>query len=158
MKNVLATMCYIDNGDEFLMLLRNKKKNDIHKGMIISVGGKIEDGESPEDCVIREVKEESNLNIINPKLRGIITFPNFQNETNWYTYVYTATEYTGNITDNCVEGELIWIKKDDIKNKKIKTWEGDFFFLNWLIENKPFFSAKFIYKNNKYINHEVKFY
>ena len=71
MNNVLATMCYVDDGQNFLMLKRTKKENDIHEGLTISVGGKFEAGESPENCVIREVKEETNLDIIKPKLRGI---------------------------------------------------------------------------------------
>ena len=107
MNNLLATMCYIDNGDSYLMLKRNKKENDIHEGLTISVGGKFEIGESPEDCVIREVKEETNLDIIKPKLRGIITFPNFDGNKDWYTYVFTAKEYTGNLTKDCNEGDLV---------------------------------------------------
>ena len=146
---MLATMCYIDSGDSFLMLKRNKKENDIHEGLTISVGGKFEPGESPEDCIIREVKEETNLDIISPKLRGIITFPSFDGEKDWYTYVFTATEYTGSMIEDCNEGELIWVKKTEIQN--IKTWEGDYIFLDWLVKNKPFFSAKFNYKNNKFI-------
>lgn len=154
----LGSMCYVDNGDSFLMLKRTKKKNDIHKDLTISVGGKFEEGETPEECVIREVKEETNLNIINPKLRGIIVFPNFEENTNWYTYVFTATEFSGILTDDCPEGDLIWVKKEDIKNRKIHTWEGDYIFLDWLIENKPFFSAKFIYENNQFKDYSVTFY
>ncbi|MBU0278038.1 8-oxo-dGTP diphosphatase [Gemella sp. zg-570] len=151
-------MCYIDNGDEFLMLTRNKKENDVHEGLTISVGGKIENGESPEECIIREVKEETNLDITNPTLRGIITFPDFEQGVNWYTYVFTAEKYSGQMTKNCDEGDLIWIKKEDIKNRKINTWEGDYIFLDWLIDKKSFFSAKFVYKNKKLIEHSVNFY
>ena len=147
MNNVLATMCYIDNGDSFLMLKRTKKENDIHEGLTISVGGKFEVGESPEDCVIREVKEETNLDIINPKLRGIITFPNFDGEKDWYT---------GTLTKDCDEGDLVWVKKSEIQN--INTWEGDYIFLDWLVKEKPFFSAKFNYKNKKFIDYDVTFY
>lgn len=156
--DILATMCYIDNGDSYLMLKRNKKENDIHKNLIISVGGKLENGETPEECVIREVKEETNLDIKNPKLCGIITFPNFENKNNWYTYVFKVNNFTGNITKDCNEGELIWINKKDILNKKINTWEGDFIFLEWLINNKNFFSAKFNYKEKKLIDYTVNFY
>ena len=92
MNNVLATMCYVDDGQNFLMLKRTKKENDIHEGLTISVGGKFEPGESPEDCVIREVKEETNLDIINPKLRGIITFPNLMvKKTGTHTYTQQPT-------------------------------------------------------------------
>jgi len=129
------------------MLKRTKKENDIHEGLTISVGGKFEVGESPEDCVIREVKEETNLDIINPKLRGIITFPNFDGEKDWYTYVFTAQNYTGTLTKDCDEGDLVWVKKSEIQN--INTWEGDYIFLDWLVKEKPFFSAKFNYKNKE---------
>lgn len=156
--NILASMCYIDRGDSFLMLKRNKKNNDIHNNFIISVGGKLENGESPEECVIREVKEETNLEIKNPTLRGIITFPDFEKGINWYTYVYTVKNFEGKITSDCPEGDLLWINKKDILERKINTWEGDFIFLKWLIKNKPFFSAKFNYKNKKLINYDVKFY
>jgi mutator mutT protein len=149
-------MCYVDDGENYLMLKRNKKENDIHEGLTISVGGKFEPGESPEDCVIREVKEETNLDIIKPKLRGIITFPNFDGEKDWYTYVYTATNYEGTLTEDCNEGDLVWIKKSEIQN--IKTWEGDYIFLDWLVKDKPFFSAKFNYKNNEFVDYEVTFY
>ena len=144
MNNVLATMCYVDDGENYLMLKRNKKENDIHEGLTISVGGKFEPGESPEDCVIREVKEET------------ITFPNFDGEKDWYTYVYTATDYKGTLTEDCNEGDLVWVKKSEIQD--IKTWEGDYIFLEWLVKDKPFFSAKFNYKNNKFIDYEVTFY
>ena len=145
MNNVLATMCYVDDGENFLMLKRNKKENDIHEGLTISVGGKFEPGESPEDCVIREVKEETNLDIINPN-----------GEKDQYTYVYAATNYKGNLTEDCNEGDLIWVKKSEIQN--IKTWEGDYIFLDWLVKDKPFFSAKFNYKDNTFIDYEVTFY
>ena len=156
MANILATMCYIDNGDSYLMLHRNKKENDIHEGLTISVGGKLDPNESPEECVVREIKEETNLDIINPKLRGIITFPNFDGENDWYTYVYTATNYNGTLIENCPEGELVWVKKSEMAS--IKTWEGDYIFLDWLVKDKPFFSAKFIYENSKFIDYDVIFY
>ena len=156
MNNLLATMCYIDNGDSYLMLKRNKKENDIHEGLTISVGGKFEIGESPEDCVIREVKEETNLDIIKPQLRGIITIPNFDGNKDCYTNVLTAKDYPGNLTKDCNEGDLVWVKKNEIQN--IKTWEGDYIFLDWLVQDKPFFSAKFNYKDNKFIDYEVTFY
>ncbi|AME10179.1 DNA mismatch repair protein MutT [Gemella sp. oral taxon 928] len=149
-------MCYIDDGENFLMLKRTKKKNDIHEGLTISVGGKFEAGESPEDCVIREVKEETNLNITKPRLRGIISFPLFDGEKDWYTYVFTADNFSGTLTKNCNEGDLVWVKKSEIN--KINTWEGDYIFLEWLVTNKPFFSAKFNYINKKFINYNVVFY
>lgn len=156
MKKILATMCFIDNGTSYLMLKRNKKENDIHEGLTISVGGKMEAGETPEECVIREVKEETNLDIIKPRLRGIITFPNFDGENDWYTYVFTATNFSGQLTENCPEGDLVWVEKNNIQN--IKTWEGDYIFLDWLVKEKPMFSAKFNYENNEFIDYDVVFY
>ncbi|MBF0709670.1 MULTISPECIES: 8-oxo-dGTP diphosphatase [unclassified Gemella] len=158
MNNILATMCYIDTGSHYLMLKRNKKDNDIHEGLTISVGGKMEGGESPQEGIIREVKEETGLDLKNPKLRGIISFPNFDGKSNWYTYVFTASDYTGQILEDSPEGDLLWIAKEDIKNRKIKTWEGDFIFLDWLIDEKSFFSAKFEYIDKKLKNYSVDFY
>ncbi|MDO4813518.1 MAG: 8-oxo-dGTP diphosphatase [Gemella sp.] len=158
MKNILASMCYIDTGSHYLMLKRNKKENDVHEGLTISVGGKIEAGETPEEAIIREVKEETGLDISKPKLRGIITFPKFDGENNWYTYLFTATNFSGNMLENCPEGDLIWVDKEDIKNRKIHTWEGDFIFLDWLIDEKPFFSAKFEYVNKELKDYSVEFY
>ena len=89
-------------------------------------------------------------------MRGIITFPNFDGEKDWYTYVFTAPNYTGILTKDCDEGDLVWVKKSEIQN--INTWEGDYIFLDWLVKEKPFFSAKFNYKNKKFIDYEVTFY
>ena len=152
----LATICYIDNGKEFLLLLRNKKPNDVHEGKYIGVGGKLEAAETPEECAVREIFEETGLQATKMEMKGIITFPEFTPGHDWYTYVFTATEYTGSMIEDCNEGELIWVKKTEIQN--IKTWEGDYIFLDWLVKNKPFFSAKFNYKNNKFIDYTVTFY
>ena len=153
---MITTLCYLEKDNKYLMLHRTKKENDINKNKWLGVGGKLEKNETPEQCLFREVKEETNLDIINPKLRGIITFPNFDGEKDWYTYVYTATNYKGSLTEDCNEGDLIWVKKSEIQN--IKTWEGDYIFLDWLVKDKPFFSAKFNYKDNKFIDYEVTFY
>lgn len=141
----LATLCYIEKDDEMLFLHRNKKKNDVHWGKYIGLGGKLEPGESPDECVVREVKEESGLEMSNPVLRGIMTFPLFDGVEDWYTFLYSASEYSGDILDSD-EGELHWIKKESVE--KLNLWEGDRLFLDWMSKHE-FFSAKFIYKDGK---------
>jgi len=151
---ILATLCYIRKDGKTLMLLRNKKENDIHEGKWNGLGGKFEAGESPEDCVIREVKEESGLKIKAPKLHGVISFPKFDGKNDWYTFIYSAKEYEGEIIDSR-EGELYWIDDDKVLN--LNLWEGDKIFLKWIYEDK-FFSAKFIYVDGKLQDYVVSFY
>lgn len=136
------------------MLHRVKKNQDIHEGKWNGLGGKFLPGESPQECVIREVCEESGLKIIRPQLRGFLTFPNFKEGQDWQMFLYTATEFTGQITD-CDEGHLEWI--DDSQLKKLLLWEGDYLFLDWLDQNR-FFTGKFIYENKKLKSHTVHFY
>jgi 8-oxo-dGTP diphosphatase len=150
----LATLCYVIDQDKTLMLYRNKKKNDVHEGKWNGLGGKFEQGETPEECVIREIKEESGLLIKNPKLRGFITFPMFDGKKDWYVFLFTATEFKGTLIDSN-EGHLEWIPNE--KLLEINLWEGDSIFIPWLFEDK-FFSAKFIYENGKFIGHSVEFY
>lgn len=152
----LATICYIDNGSQFLMLLRNKKEHDVHKGKWIGVGGKFEAGESPEECAIREVREETGLIAKTLELKGVITFPEFTPENDWYTYIFKITEFEGTVIEDCREGTLQWVDYDHILS--LPTWKGDLIFLQWLLENKPFFSAKFQYQDNEYVSHSVNFY
>ncbi|GMQ62623.1 NUDIX hydrolase [Vallitalea maricola] len=146
----LGTLCYIEKDGRTLMLHRVKKENDIHEGNWIGLGGKIENGESPVECVIREVKEESGLTIKNPDLRGILTFPEFGKD-NWYVFLYTATEFNGDLIE-CNEGDLKWIDNEDLLNLKMS--EGDNLFLKWLKKYKMF-SAKFIYDGKKLIDYDL---
>jgi len=151
----LATLCYIEKDEKFLMLHRTKKKNDMHKDLWVGLGGKFEAGESPENCVIREVYEESGLKIQNPKLKGIMTFPNDFNNEDWYVFLFTATEFTGELKP-CNEGELVWIEKNNLDN--IPMHEGDRHFTKWIQENKGIFSVKFIYDNGKLQHYELSTY
>ena len=151
----LATICYIDNGKEFLLLHRNKKANDVHAGKWIGVGGKLEKGETPQECAVREILEETGLRVNKPILKGIITFPDFTPDNDWYTYVFKATEFEGELID-CDEGTLEWVPYEEILSKS--TWEGDYTFLSWILEDKPFFSAKFSYKGEKLVESHVDFY
>ena len=141
----LSTICYIDNGSQFLLLLRNKKKNDYHQGKYISVGGKFEPGESPEECAIREIKEETGLNAKELILKGFITFPNFQHDgEDWYSFVYRVVDFDGELDFDSDEGTLYWVDYDKIK--QMPTWEGDYIYLDWVMDaDVEFFSAKFIY-------------
>ena len=136
------------------MLHRIKKKNDIHKNKWNGLGGKLEPGESPEECVKREVFEESGLIIESPNLHGVITFPKFDGIDDWIVFVYTANNFEGNLIE-CDEGKLDWVSDDQLLN--LNLWEGDKIFIPWLTQNK-FFSAKFIYEKKKLINYDVIFY
>ncbi len=150
----LATLCYVFNENKVLMINRNKRANDIHLGKWNGLGGKFNPGETPEECVIREVYEESGLLIKNPLLKGFLTFPAFDDEEDWYVFVFTAKEFSGKLKESD-EGELEWIEWEKILN--LPLWEGDKYFLEWLNQDR-FFSAKFIYKNSRYITHSVIFY
>jgi 8-oxo-dGTP diphosphatase len=150
----LATLCYIRRNNKTLMLLRNKKENDIHQGKWNGLGGKFNPGESPEECVTREVYEESGLVIKKPSLRGIMTFPDFSAGEDWYVFIFSASEFQGTLL-NSGEGKLQWI--DDNQILSLNLWEGDKIFLKWLEQDK-FFSAKFIYETGDLKNFQVVFY
>ncbi|MBF0786636.1 MULTISPECIES: 8-oxo-dGTP diphosphatase [unclassified Streptococcus] len=150
----LATICYLDNGRELLLLHRNKKKDDVHAGKWIGVGGKLEAGETPQECAVREIFEETGLRA-RPVLKGIITFPNFTPNHDWYTYVFTATEFEGELSE-CEEGTLEWVPYEEVLSKP--TWEGDHTFVSWLLESRPFFSAKFSYEGEQLVDSQVDFY
>lgn len=152
----LATLCYLidKKQDSTLMIHRIKKANDYHRGKWNGLGGKFELGESPEDCAKREVREESGLILKNLRLKGFITFPLFDGNDDWYVFLFTSDEFEGKLI-NSAEGNLEWIPNEKLTS--INLWEGDKLFIPWLFEDK-FFSAKFIYKNGKYFDHEVNFY
>lgn len=150
----LATLCYVQKDGHTLMLYRNKKENDYHEGKWNGLGGKFEQGESPEECAVREVKEEAGLTILNPKMRGFITFPLFDGKDDWYVFVFTADEYEGELIES-PEGKLEWIPNDKLFD--LNLWEGDVIFLKWLFKDK-FFSAKFNYKDGEFVDHSVVFH
>ncbi len=145
----LATLCYIKKDGKTLMLHRNKKDKDMNGGKWIGLGGKIEDGETPEECAIREIKEESGLIPKNLILKGILTFPTFDDYETWYVFLYLVTEFEGDLIESS-EGTLKWIEDDQLFN--LPMWEGDKIFLSWLNE-KGIYSAKFNYKNDKFIDY-----
>ena len=150
----LATLCYVHNNDKTLMIHRVKKENDYHEGKWNGLGGKFDQGETPEECVIREVKEETGLTIKSPHLHGFLTFPMFDGKDDWYVFVYTAEEFVGKLIDSR-EGNLAWIPNE--KLTELNLWDGDQVFLPWLFQDK-FFSAKFNYENGKMKDYSVTFY
>ena len=140
-----CTLCYIENDrDEYLMLHRVKKKNDVNQDKWIGVGGKFEDKESPEECLLREVQEETGLTLTDYRFRGIVTFASDGWETE-YMHLYTATGYEGTMKE-CDEGNLEWVKKSEVQNLPI--WEGDKIFFRLLEEDRPFFSLKLSYEGD----------
>ena len=151
---ILSTLCYIEDDSSYLMMLRNKKKNDVNAGKWIGPGGKFENGESPEECVLREVYEETGLTLDNYLLRGIITFSSegWEDEV---IFLYTADKWHGELAV-CAEGELEWIKKDELE--KISLWEGDKIFLKLLADNSPFFSLKLSYKGDELTDKKLIIY
>jgi len=151
---ILATLCYVKQNGKTLMIHRNKRPNDIHAGKWNGLGGKFEAGESPEDCVIREVREESGLTIRAPHLHGLLTFVNFKGN-DWYVFVYTADEFQGELTRDVSEGSLEWIPDGEIL--RLPLWDSDLVFLPWL-NQEGFFSAKFNYDGEKFVDYTVVSY
>ena len=150
----LATLCYVTDDKNTLMLYRNKKENDYHEGKWNGLGGKFEPGESPEECAIREIKEESGLSVKNPVMNGFITYPLFDGKDDWYVFLFTFRDFEGELIDS-PEGKLEWIPND--KLTELNLWDGDSIFLKWILQGK-FFSAKFIYKDGKFIDYVVNFH
>ena len=144
-----CTLCYLESEKgEYLMLHRVKKKNDVNHDKWIGVGGKFEEDESPEECLLREVREETGLTLTRWRFRGIITFVAEGHETE-YIYLYTADQWTGEMIE-CNEGDLEWIPKGKVCDLPI--WEGDKIFFR-LIENpdSPFFSLKMAYRGDELV-------
>lgn len=142
---ILTTLCYIEKEDKYLMLHRVKKENDMNKDKWIGVGGKFEEGESPEDCVLREVEEETGLRLTKYRHRGILTFLSDEWEGE-YIHLFTADKYEGEIKE-CNEGELVWVPKSELEN--LHLWEGDKIFLRLLMEKEEFFSLKLRYEGER---------
>ena len=147
MKN--TTLCYIKKDDKYLLLHRTKKKDDPNEGKWIGVGGHIEDGESPEECLLREVKEETNLTLTSYRYRALITFVSDVYETE-NMYLFTADAFDGELDYACDEGELEWVSKDKLLD--LPMWEGDKKFLPLIMdETIKFFTMELIYKGDKLV-------
>lgn len=143
-----TTLIYIEHNGNYLMLHRTKKKNDQSHDKWLGIGGKFEDKESPEDCILRETREETGLTLTNYRYRGIVTFVSDIWETE-YMHLFTADGFTGDLIE-CQEGDLQWISKKKLLS--LPMWEGDRIFLNLLFDRaQPFFSLKLVYKGDRLI-------
>lgn len=147
----LTTLCYIERDEKYLMLHRIKKQNDLNHDKWIGVGGKFEQNETPEECMLREVKEETGLTLTKYQSRGILTFISNEWETE-YIHLFTATEFEGTMTE-CNEGELVWVPKNEIEN--LKLWEGDKIFLRLLQESDIYFSLKLRYEGDTLVESKL---
>jgi len=150
----LATLCYVRHNRHTLMLHRVKKENDMHAGKWNGLGGKFLPGETPEACAIREIEEESGLRATDLQLRGVLTFPAFAKEEDWYCFLFTVTAFEGSLIESD-EGNLRWIPDEDLLS--LHLWPGDRIFLPWLKQSR-FFSGKFEYHNGNLVDHQVVFY
>ncbi|MDO4512811.1 MAG: 8-oxo-dGTP diphosphatase [Lachnospiraceae bacterium] len=147
-KQAFTTLCYVEKDGKYLMLHRTKKEKDINKDKYIGIGGHIEHGETPNECIIREAREETGLRLINPRLRGLLTF--VIDDMDEYTFLYTCTDFEGTLKE-CDEGDLEWIPKEKIKD--LPLWEGDKIFFKMLEEKEDFFTLKLIYVNDKLVDY-----
>ena len=143
----LTTICYIEQDGNYLMLHRTKKENDQSHDKWLGVGGKFDKDDSPDECILREVKEETGLTLTSYQLRGVMTFVSDIWETE-YMFIYTADEFEGELAE-CSEGDLQWIKKTEVMN--LKLWEGDKIFLKKLIDGDGFFTVKMEYEGEKLV-------
>lgn len=144
---LLTTLCYIEQDDKYLMLHRVKKKNDLNHDKWIGIGGKFEKDETPEECLLREAREETGLELTDYRFRGIVVFISNEWETE-YMHLFTADGYTGEMKE-CNEGELVWIPKKEVMN--LKLWEGDKIFFRLLEEDKGFFTLKLRYEGDELV-------
>ena len=158
-KTVLTTICYIEKGGKTLMLYRNKKKNDVHEGKYVGIGGKFEFGETPEECIIREIKEETGLTVNSLRYHGLISFPKFANDDNWYMFIFSCRDFEGEVPedrlDDCPEGRLLWVDNDKVID--LNMWDGDRVFLEW-VATKKVFNAKIEYEDGELKRYNVDFY
>ncbi len=163
-----TTLCYIEKNGAYLMMLRNKKKVDENAGKWIGVGGKFEEGESPEECVCREVKEETGLILTDYQFRGVLTFVSNEWGTE-YMHLFTATgfidpkhedaayaHFENMPVPDCEEGELRWILKEKIED--LNLWEGDRPFLKLLAEDAPFFTMRLQYEGDRLVQFDSRVY
>ncbi len=142
-----STLCYITRGSDVLMLHRVKKEKDVNKDKWIGIGGKFEDGESPDECLLREAKEETGLTLTNWRCRGVVTFL-CEGVEGEYMYLFTADGFEGELKE-CDEGDLEWISREKLDS--LPKWEGDKLFLDLLWQDAPFFLMTLEYRKDKLI-------
>jgi 8-oxo-dGTP diphosphatase len=150
----LATLCYVRRSAQTLMVHRVKKANDIHEGKWNGLGGKLEPGESPEECAIREILEESGLRATQMRLKGFLTFPLFARDEDWYAFVFVVDEFEGELIDS-PEGDLEWVDNNRILD--LNLWGGDRLFLP-LLDQPGIFSGKIVYQDGRLVGHEMLIY
>ena len=147
----MTTLCYLERDGRYLMLHRTKKVNDENRDKWIGVGGKFEDGESPEDCMRREILEETGLTVTKFRYRGIVTFVSDRWECE-YMHLFTCTDWTG-VQKECDEGELAWIDQRALYD--LTLWQGDRIFLELIRTETPFFSLKLTYQGEALVGAEL---
>ena len=147
-----TTLCYIERDGSYLMLHRVKKERDPNRGKWIGVGGGLEENESPEDCVRREVTEETGLTLLRPVLRSVVTFVMDGGEEE-IMFLFTCSDFTGTVRGDCDEGELAWIPKSAVYG--LELWEGDRVFLSRIAQDAPFFTLKLVYDRNENLTEAV---
>ena len=142
-----TTLCYLQEKNRVLMLHRVKKEHDVNEGKWIGIGGKLEEGENPQECMLREFREETGLTLTSWQYRGIV---NFQSE-DWKErmYLFTADAYEGQLNENCAEGDLCWMERDNLMN--LSLWEGDRVFLSLLEKGEPLFVLDLHYSGENLI-------
>lgn len=152
---ILATLCYVVDGDKVLMLHRNKKKNDWHEGRYNGLGGKFISGEGPEECMVREVFEESGYIPEAWQLRGVIAFPKFDGENDWQCFIFRIDRWRGTQTE-CLEGTLEWVAIADLQH--LPMWPGDRHFLPRVFEDSGWFSGVIRYDEKKVSSWQLRDY
>lgn len=151
----ITTLCYIEQDGKYLMLHRTKKKHDINENKWIGVGGHAEGTEGPEECLLREVKEETGLTLTSYRFRALITFVSDKQEPEMMC-LFTADAFTGKLI-TCDEGELVWVDKREVP--KLQTWEGDAIFLERLLaDEERFFTLRLVYEGDKLVEKSGNFY
>ncbi len=147
----LTTLCYLEREGQYLMLHRVSKKNDVNKDKWIGVGGKFERGETPEECLLREVREETGLTLLGYRFRGLLTFLYNEDEPE-YIFLYTSNQFEGELRD-CDEGVLEWVDQDRLES--LNLWEGDKLMFRLLREREDYFSLKLRYQGDTLLGAEV---
>ena len=151
---ILTTMCYLKRNHQTLLLHRIKKRKDINEGKWIGVGGKFEAGESPQECMKREIFEETGLTAHSLKLHGFVSFPGLYYGEDEGMFIFTCEDFSGELHE-CDEGVLKWIDDQDID--KLPMWEGDYHFFEW-IEDNDFHSAKIVYQDDHVVEYQEEVY
>lgn len=149
-----TTLCYIEKDERYLMIHRTKKENDENRDKWIGIGGKLEYGETPFDCIRREIAEETGLTAKKLNYRGIITFISDKYGTE-YMHLFTCSDFSGTVLSQCEEGVLEWIEKSTLYS--LPMWEGDKIFLDIINTDTPFFSLKLVYEGDQLVSHTLEF-